>query len=227
MPFLGTRVVVYDDFDRADLDDGAYIVEGGRLAWEQDLTDGDPFEIVTGTLRAATNAFGVPCVVDVGLADGMTSSIRVGGALGNEQDDNIAFRVADDLRSGYRWAINGRLIFWDVDVYGGNGQGELIDTTVTINDGSRAAARMIGSTITLLQDGAAVYEFEDVRNQTATKHGFFASDGPPGTHWWDDYEFSIDRQPVRQYPRDDGLGHSSATRKFPPVKARRVFGGYN
>lgn len=34
-------------------------------------------------------------------------------------------------------------------------------------------------------------------------------------------------EPVRKYPRDDGLGHSSAARKFPPVKARRVFGGYN
>lgn len=32
--------------------------------------------------------------------------------------------------------------------------------------------------------------------------------------------------PVRQYPRDDGLGHSSAPRLYPPPKGRRVFGGY-
>jgi hypothetical protein len=33
-------------------------------------------------------------------------------------------------------------------------------------------------------------------------------------------------RPVRQYPRDDGLGHSSAPRNYPPPKAARNVGGY-
>lgn len=32
--------------------------------------------------------------------------------------------------------------------------------------------------------------------------------------------------PLRKYPRDDGLGMSSAPRKFPPSKARRKFARY-
>lgn len=31
---------------------------------------------------------------------------------------------------------------------------------------------------------------------------------------------------VRKYPRDDGRGHSSASRLYPPVKAARIVGGY-
>lgn len=37
---------------------------------------------------------------------------------------------------------------------------------------------------------------------------------------------SVDDTVVRQHPRDDGLGMSSAPRLYPPPKAQRIVGGY-
>jgi hypothetical protein len=56
-----------------------------------------------------------------------------------------------------------------------------------------------------------------------------AGEAPTETAPWRVYDAWFEypgRTAVRKYPRDDGLGHSSAPRKYPPTKANRIIGGY-
>jgi hypothetical protein len=63
----------------------------------------------------------------------------------------------------------------------------------------------------------------DYLPQTARAQATIA---PAFTTVIDNLSFTDRQRVTRLYPRDDGLGMSSAPRMYPPTKARRTFGGY-
>jgi len=71
-------------------------------------------------------------------------------------------------------------------------------------------------------DGNLFWEHTDALGGTPVGGWRVGLDVPQGSAW----DFPGVLAVVRQYPRDDGLGHSSAPRNYPPPKAGRNVGGY-